>query len=266
MITDMSRQLNADGFTEAEYRIIRPDGTLRWIRARNKFITDEKGEAFRLDGVMSDITERKQSEEITRIRLSLIEYAGTHSVDELLTRALDEVGALVDSPIGFFHFVDADQKNLTLQQWSTATLEKFCKTRSKGTHYPIDQAGVWVECVHARKPVIHNDYASLPNRKGLPEGHAEVMRELVVPVMRDNCVVAILGVGNKPSDYTDQDVAMVTFISDVTWEVLKRKQAEEKILEANRHLEAATVRANELAVKAEQATICQKRISGQHEP
>ena len=244
-VANMYSQMNETGIAEDEYRILRPDGTVRWIRGRNKIITDEKGEALRLDGVMSDITDRKQSEQINGIRLSLIEYAATHSVDELLTCALDEVGALVESPIGFFHFVDADQKNLTLQQWSTATLEKFCKARSKGAHYPIDQAGVWVECVHANKPVIHNDYASLPNRKGLPEGHADVVRELVVPVMRDNRVVAILGVGNKPSDYTDKDVTMVAFLADVTWEVLQRKQAEETILETNRHLEAATAHAND---------------------
>ena len=120
---------------------------MRWVRSRNKLINDEQGVPLRLDGVMTDITEHKQADELTRIRLSLIEYADTHSVDELLTRTLDEVGTLLESPIGFFHFVDADQKSLTLQQWSTATREKFCKTRSKGAHYPIDQAGVWVECV-----------------------------------------------------------------------------------------------------------------------
>ncbi len=260
IVRDMYRKISETGFAEGEHRIVRPDGCIRWVRARNKFIKDEQGVPLRLDGVMSDITERKQSEEITGIRLSLIEYADTHSVDEILTRTLDEVGTLLESPIGFFHFVDADQKSLTLQQWSTATLEKFCKTRSKGLHYDIDQAGVWVECVQVKKPVIHNDYASLPNRKGLPKGHAEVVRELVVPVMRDNRVVAILGIGNKPSDYTDQDVAMVTFISDVTWEILKRKQAEQTILEANRHLEAATVRANALAQKAEQATIAKSEF------
>ena len=259
-VRNIYRTVSETGFAEDEHRIVRPDGTVRWVRSRNKLINDEQGVPLRLDGLMTDITEHKQADELTRIRLSLIEYADTHSVDELLTRTLDEVGTLLESPIGFFHFVNADQKSLTLQQWSTSTREKFCKTRSKGAHYPIDQAGVWVECVHAREPVIHNDYACLPNKKGLPEGHADVVRELVVPVMRDNRVVAILGVGNKPSDYTDKDVTMVAFIADVAWEVLLRKQAEETILAANRQLEAATVRATALARKAEQATIAKSEF------
>jgi len=49
----------------------------------------------------------------------------------------------------------------------------------------------------AAPPVIHNDYAALGHRKGMPEGHALVERELVVPIMREDKIVAILGVGNK---------------------------------------------------------------------
>ena len=91
-------------------------------------------------------------------------------------------------------------------------------------HYCVDRAGVWVDCVRERKAVVHNDYASLPHRKGLPEGHAPVVRELVVPVIKDQKIVAILGIGNKPSDYTDEDVRTVSFLADVTWEIVGRRR------------------------------------------
>ena len=39
------------------------------------------------------------------------------------------------------------------------------------------------------------DYASLPHRKGFPEGHAPIVRELVIPVFRGESIVAILGIG-----------------------------------------------------------------------
>ena len=199
-------------------------------------------------GILRDISERKRAEKMTEIRLKLIEFAAGHTLDELLTRSLDEVCVVVNSAIGFYHFVETDQKTLSLQQWSTATLERFCKTQSKGTHYGIDQAGVWVDCVHARKAVIHNDYRLLPHKKGLPEGHAEVVRELVVPVMRDGKFVAILGVGNKPFDYTEKDIEAVAFIADVTWEIVKQKRAEADILEANRQLKAATIQAEKASI------------------
>lgn len=163
------------------------------------------------------------------IRHSLIEYAPIHTLDEFLTKALDEVGKLVRSPIGFYHFVSEDQKNLTLQQWSTRTLKEFCRAEGKGIHYSIDMAGVWVDCVYEKKPVIHNDYASLLNKKGMPEGHPEVVRELVVPVMRKNKVVAILGVGNKPTKYKQSDVEIVSYFADVTWEIVRQKRINEAL-------------------------------------
>ena len=163
------------------------------------------------------------------LRLKLIEYAIHHTLDEFLRYALDEIGGLVNSPIGFFHFVEPDQKTLSLQQWSTLTLQEFCQTDAKGAHYGIDQAGVWVDCVHQKKAVIHNDYASLQHKKGMPQGHAKVIRELVVPVFREDKIVSILGVGNKPTDYTQQDIDLVTFLADVSWEVAQHKKSAEAL-------------------------------------
>jgi len=77
--------------------------------------------------------------------------------------------------------------------------------------------------------MIHNDYASLPHRKGMPPGHAPVTRELVVPVMQGNLIVAIFGVGNKPSDYTDGDVEAVLQLANLTWDIVLRKRAEEAL-------------------------------------
>jgi signal transduction histidine kinase len=164
-----------------------------------------------------------------RTRLSLIEYAASHSLDELLTHSLDVVEAQVDSLVSFYHSVDPDRKTVTLQQWSTRTLEEFCRAEGKGRHYAIEQAGVWVDSFHQKKAVIHNDYASLPHKKGLPDRHSPIVRELVVPVIRDEKVVALLGVGNKPVNYTQQDIEIVSYLADVTWEIVKQKEADENL-------------------------------------
>ena len=179
-----------------------------------------------------EIERRKRTEELIQVRMMLFEYATSHTLEELLRKTLDEVGRLVGSPIGFYHFVEPDEKTLSLQAWSTLTLERFCKAEGKGFHYSMDKAGVWVDCVRQRKAVIHNDYASLPDRKGLPEGHATVIRELVVPILRDERIVAILGVGNKPHEYTEQDVNKVTYLADVAWEIVERKRVEEALLKS----------------------------------
>jgi PAS domain S-box-containing protein len=51
-------------FYDEEYRIIRPDNSVRWIRDRGFPIKHANGEVYRIVGIAEDITERKQSEEI----------------------------------------------------------------------------------------------------------------------------------------------------------------------------------------------------------
>jgi PAS domain S-box-containing protein len=175
-----------------------------------------------------DITARKQGEKIIQLRL-LFEFAAEHSLEELMQKALDEIGQITGSPLGFYHLVEADQETLSLQAWSTRTHQEFCMAEGKGKHYSIEEAGVWVDCVRQRKPVIHNDYAALPHRKGMPEGHAKIIRELVVPTLRAGRIVSILGIGNKPSDYNEKDVELLAYVADIVWTIVERKQAQEAL-------------------------------------
>ncbi|HEY9743068.1 MAG TPA: PAS domain S-box protein [Coleofasciculaceae cyanobacterium] len=49
-----------------EYRIVRPDGSIRWIGSHAFPIQNEQGEVYRVAGIDEDITERKQAEEALR--------------------------------------------------------------------------------------------------------------------------------------------------------------------------------------------------------
>jgi PAS domain S-box-containing protein len=46
----------------AEFRVVRPDGSVRWITARGQFTYDANGDAERMLGMSVDITERKLAE------------------------------------------------------------------------------------------------------------------------------------------------------------------------------------------------------------
>jgi len=193
-------------------------------------VKERTGELQRANELLEEeIRVRNRTERVVTARLRLLEFAATHSLDELLETTIDEAEALTGSSIGFYHFLESDQKTLSLQNWSTRTKAEFCKAEGKGLHYDVAQAGVWIDCIHQRKPVIHNDYASLAHRKGLPPDHAEVTRELILPVFRGDTIVAIIGVGNKPHDYTAEDIEAVSFLADLGWEIAERKQAEEAL-------------------------------------
>lgn len=227
-IAELANQKKVVGFTNryrtkgGAYRFIewrsQPNGNLIFAAAR-------------------DITNKIINERVIELRFSLIDSSKDHSLDELLQKAIDSTCDLLESPIGFFHFIEQDQKTISLQQWSTATKEVFCKIPGKGMVYSVEEAGVWAECILTRKPVIHNDYKALLHKKGLPNGHAEIIRELVVPVLRNGKIMAILGVGNKQVDYNLNDVELVSFIADVTWAIVEGKRKEETLTKLSQAME-----------------------------
>ncbi len=202
-------------------------GERKWAQQSAFVVVTSKGNS--LACMMREITERKRVENISQARLRITDFAAEHSLAETLQNAIDELCALADSPIGFFHYVEKDEQTLLLQAWSTRTLKEMCSAEGKGSHYKIDQAGVWADCARERRPVIHNDYPNLPDRKGMPAGHAAVIREMVFPIMRNDKIVAIIGVGNKPQNYTDEDADYASKLADLIWDVVERKRAEEQV-------------------------------------
>jgi PAS domain S-box-containing protein len=224
-------------------------------------ILDPEGRTTRVVGFVLDITQRRMAENMLHKRLELLEFSTTHSLAEILQKTLDDIGELTGSPIGFYHFVDSDQQYLTLQAWSTRTIQEFCKAESNGNHYPVTQAGIWADCVSTKTPIIHNDYATEPGRKGLPPGHADVRRELVAPILRNGKVVAILGVGNKPTEYTQEDIDLVTYFADIAWESAERKQADEILRKYSEHLEKEVEQRTRQLQDAQEKLVNQEKLA-----
>ena len=224
----------AGEYIMGERELVGRDGSLIQTLLYTKPEVDHSGNVIGTRAMFVDITDRKISGEFIRIRLNLLEYSASHSLHELLRKTLDEVGSLTNSPIGFYDLISEDEKIIYQKAWSTRTVKEFCQVVEEELHYPVDQAGVWADAVRERRPVIHNDYSTLSHRKGMPEGHAAVIRELVVPIIRSDRIVAILGIGNKPTDYTAKDVEVVSYLADVAWEITERKRAEEALMESDK--------------------------------
>lgn len=215
-----------------ERKTVRPDGTIVYTENAANPVIFEGRQAAQV--VMRDVTERKQQENIRRIRLRLLEFAPWHSLDELLQATLDEVEALTESEIGFYHFLEADQRTLALRAWSTKTLQRKRTAGGKGPPYDMSEAGAWTECVLNRVPVVHNDYGAPSNRRGMLSDRPELVRELVVPVTRGGRIVAMLGVANKPRDYDANDVAIVSSVADFAWDIVEHKRAEERLFQTEK--------------------------------
>ena len=79
--------LAASGVVEKQYRILRPHGEVRWVRSRRFPIRDHTGEAYRIAGIVEDITERKDTQERI-IRLNRV-HAVLSGINSLIVRVTD---------------------------------------------------------------------------------------------------------------------------------------------------------------------------------
>jgi PAS domain S-box-containing protein len=159
--------------------------------------------------------------------LGLYEKAFDMEEQELYGYVLDEIVLLTGSTIGFCHLVAENQQAVLLTKWNREAL-KYCTT-SYENHYPISEAGNWVDCVRERRPVVYNDYSQSPNQKGLPSGHNPIQRFMSVPVIEQGKVRIIFGVGNKPDNYDEEDVYHTQIVANSLQFILTRRQAEERL-------------------------------------
>ena len=105
LIQQASRDKVVTGKFDHEYRIIRPDGTMRWIRDRGFPVKHPSGELRRMIGIAEDITEQKQIEaEIRRLNEALT--VQNQQLEERVAQRTAELELLLDTLPDFIYVID----------------------------------------------------------------------------------------------------------------------------------------------------------------
>jgi PAS domain S-box-containing protein len=93
VMRSLGRTVDQGTAHDIEYRIILPDGTIRWVEGKGEVIRDDSGKAVRLTGVCMDVSERKLAEDERERLLAREQQARAEA--EAANRAKDDFLALV---------------------------------------------------------------------------------------------------------------------------------------------------------------------------
>lgn len=83
VLSDFQAAISGEKIYDVEYRVVMPDGKVRYITARGKMTRDEDGAPYRIDGVTLDMTELKQAEHALKESQERFELAVHGSGDAL---------------------------------------------------------------------------------------------------------------------------------------------------------------------------------------
>ncbi len=115
---------------DAEYRIIRPDGSIRWIHDRGFPVKNDTADVSRIAGIAEDITERKQTEAVLAKELLRSQALFNTSIDGIVI--MNDQGDVVQTSPGFARMLGYSiEETLTLNvadwdaQWTRAELQQI---------------------------------------------------------------------------------------------------------------------------------------------
>ena len=218
-------------------------GEWRWFRVTKLPVRDATGKVTALLGVILDITEERAVAERSRVDelryRTLVEMGqmSDRDIESILDYALCKMLEITGSEVGYIYYYDEDTRIFRNVAWSKGVMGA-CEVLQSRRKYRLEDAGLWGEAVRQRKPVLTNDYAA-PNalKRGLPEGHLALRRHLNIPVFETERIVAVAGVGNKASDYNEDDTHTLVLFMDGVWKIARRHEMMERIRRFNDELE-----------------------------
>jgi PAS domain S-box-containing protein len=154
------------------------------------------------------------------------------SLEEITNFTLEQAISLTNSKIGFVGFLNEDESIYTLNAVSKEVV-KECNVIGDPLQWHVADAGIWAEAIRERRTLFVNDYSKPhPKKRGLPPGHLYVERIMVVPVIDGERIVAVAGVGNKPSEYNKSDERQIVLLLSGMWGYMQKNRSREDLQNA----------------------------------
>ncbi len=231
----LDEELETSKVCHLNFRVITRTGEERWISHYCQPVYGHDKKFLGRRASNRDISVQKKAQE--NIKLNEMRQAALLDLYEKQALPIKEVCdfvleaslPLTGSEIGFMGFLNDDESQMTIHAWSKSVMAQ-CKIHENPIVFNIAEAGVWGEAVRQRQAIIINDYKSSPLKKGIPDGHVGIVRFMAVPLFDEEKIVALVAVGNKSQEYEEQDIRQLQLLIEGMWQIIKRRQAEDKLI------------------------------------
>ncbi len=232
------------------YRIIRPDGEVRWLEAHGRLLRDAAGAPARMVGVCTDITDRRRSEQTAEFLAGLgpMLHASLGVSDTLDALARAAVPVLADYCIA--DLLDGDSTRRS-SVWHADPKRNDLMEVVHRSSPPLDKREhPVVRAIRTGKPVMVAEWSEEHLRdSAVNEEHAAALRALapnsmmVVPVKGRLGVVGAITLVTSDSrrPYDESDLALAAELARRAGIAIENALLHREIAEARTDLEARSI-------------------------
>jgi PAS domain S-box-containing protein/putative nucleotidyltransferase with HDIG domain len=224
-------ELKPNEIYDEEYRIIRPDGTIRWIRDRGYPVLGENGKIYRIAGIAQDITSEKQHElemgTIAKVSLALRRASSREEmipiIFEQMTNILDTNGAVYINIDPYSNYYIA---------------EAGCGIWADFGQAIIDTGGITSHVVDSREVYVNNQVNLDPDlRDSQPRFMERATAVACMPMIAQEEVIGALWIArNDP--ITDESLRLLKSIASIAANAMQRASLHEKTMRSLKRVEA----------------------------
>jgi PAS domain S-box-containing protein len=222
-----------------ENAVLTSNGTERIIAWENTAIRDETGNIINTLSSGEDITARKAAEDILMNTLeesqqrqteisALLE--GSHAVlkyhdfRSAAQSIFNSCKHLIGATSGYVALLSKDGTENEVVFLDSGGLS--CRVDPR---LPMPIRGLRAEAYNNKEAVYNNDFLNSEWMKFMPVGHSKLRNVLFAPMIVDGKVVGLLGLGNKPKGFIENDRRMATVFAELAAIALTQKKAEEAL-------------------------------------
>lgn len=197
-ILEIFRKTLVSELLQYEVDFIKKDGTIMTLSVNTTPIFED-GKVVGTLSFGRDITAKKRAEEAltlkNRLNEILLKFPGREMYDEVLRFILE----LTRSSSGMFGYID--EKGAEVVPAFTGNAWEKCQVTDKNIEFPHDTWAntIWGKALTEKRCIYVNEPFKLP------EGHIPINRVMVVPILYQGEAIGNFLLGNKLTDYDDQD-------------------------------------------------------------
>ena len=224
----LQRSLHHQADYDETYRIVRPDGQVRWLTSRGQTFTDPGGHPVRLTGVSQDVTAERRAERMRSALVELSDILRTQDDPDRISFAVAQlIGTTLDVSRAGYGLVDHAAETITIAcDWNAPGIQSLAGTLR------FRDFGSYIEDLKRGHTVIIANVRHDPRTAATVHAlEANSARALVnMPLTEQEGLVALLYLNHAEArDWPEDELSFIRDVAERTRDATERRRAEKAL-------------------------------------